>query len=312
MPPRPLYVIGDANPDLIVRGADVRPRFGQAERLVDAADLVVGGSATIMACGAARLGIATHIVSVVGDDPYGRFMVAALDDRGVDTSLLRIEQAARTGLSVILSNAEDRAILTYRGSMDLVTTELLDPTRVPTNAHVHATSLFLLPALATGLVNLFGTLRARGCTTSLDTNWDPAERWDGVLELLDHTDVFLPNAAELLAITRCATLDEAARLVTSRGCVVAAKCGADGGQLWTPVGTNDHVAAAAVDVVDTTGAGDSFDAGYLAAMLRGESPERALAVAVAAGSLATRSGGGTTSQGTPAEIETLLHTMSHT
>jgi ribokinase len=310
MSPRPLYVIGDANPDIIVRGDDVRPRFGQAERLVDAADLVVGGSATIMACGAARLGVATHIVSIVGDDPYGRFMAAALDERGVETSLLRIERGARTGLSVILSNPDDRAILTYRGSMDLVTSELLDPTGVPTNAHVHATSLFLLPALEADLAALFRALRARGCTTSLDTNWDPAERWDGVLELLDHTDVFFPNAAELLAITRSATLDVAAGHVTSRGCTVAAKCGPDGGHVWTPTGAHHHVAAPVVDVVDTTGAGDSFDAGYLTAMLRGEPPEQALAVAVAAGSLATRAGGGTSTQGTPAEIDALLRTMS--
>jgi sugar/nucleoside kinase (ribokinase family) len=301
-----LYVIGDANPDLIIRGDDVTPRFGQAERLVDNADLVVGGSAAIVACAAARLGVATHLVSVIGDDPYGRFITDELRERGVKTELVRVEAAAATGLSVILSNPDDRAILTHLGATSLVTAALLDPQTVPSGAHVHAASFFLMPGLAAGLAGLFAAVRARGCTTSLDTNWDPAERWDGVREVLEHTDVLLPNVAELLAITRRTELEDAARTVTDIGCTVAAKAGGDGGYVWTPAGEHHHIPAPTIDVIDTTGAGDSFDAGYLSSVMRGDSPEEALSVAVAAGSLATRSAGGTSSQGTPAEIETLL------
>lgn len=304
-----LYVIGDANPDLILRGRDVTPRFGQAEQLVDDADLVVGGSATIMACGAARLGIDTHMIGIVGDDPYGHFMIDELTRRGVDTTLLGIDPLATTGLSVILSNPDDRAILTHLGSIEQVTAGLLDPTTIPAGSHLHATSYFLMPELAAGLGRLFAATRQRGCTTSIDTNWDPAERWAGVDEVLDHTDVFLPNAAELAAIASTDDLDAAANSITSRGCIVVAKCGSEGGRSWAPDGERHRMKAPTIDVVDTTGAGDSFDAGYISAWLAGQPPREALAVAVACGTLSTRAAGGTASQATLEEVGALLATM---
>src|SRR6185369_11827073 len=107
-----LLIVGDANPDLVLRG-DVVPRWGQSEQLLDAADLVLGGSAAIMACGAARLGVPTALLAAVGDDLYGAFVRSALTARGVDTSAVRTV-AEPTGLSVILS-ASDRSILTLVG-----------------------------------------------------------------------------------------------------------------------------------------------------------------------------------------------------
>jgi hypothetical protein len=90
MPDFDLLVLGDANPDLIVRG-DVIPEFGQAEKLVDGADLVIGGSGAIAACGAARLGLRVAFSGVVGDDVFGRFMLDALAERGVDTTGLVVD-----------------------------------------------------------------------------------------------------------------------------------------------------------------------------------------------------------------------------
>src|SRR6185369_2048150 len=95
-----LLIVGDANPDLVLRG-DVVPRFGQAEQLLDAADLVLGGSAAITACGAARLGIPTRLIAAIGDDLYGRFVADTLAERGVTADLMVVD--AGTGLSVVLS-----------------------------------------------------------------------------------------------------------------------------------------------------------------------------------------------------------------
>src|SRR5438128_1912891 len=81
-----LLVLGDCNPDVMVTGEQLEPVFGQAELLVDEARLVVGGSGSITACGAARLGLRTAFISVVGDDVFGRFMLDALGLRGVDVS----------------------------------------------------------------------------------------------------------------------------------------------------------------------------------------------------------------------------------
>ena len=81
-----LLVVGDCNPDLVLRGGQVRPVFGQAERMVDRADLVIGGTSSITACGAARLGLSTTFVGVVGDDDFGRFMRDQMSAAGVDMS----------------------------------------------------------------------------------------------------------------------------------------------------------------------------------------------------------------------------------
>ena len=86
-----LLVVGDCNPDLLLIGDDVEPEFGQREKLVETAQLVVGGSAAITACGAARLGLRTAFVGAVGDDQFGTFMLDALADRGVDVSGCLVE-----------------------------------------------------------------------------------------------------------------------------------------------------------------------------------------------------------------------------
>src|SRR5215831_14544071 len=111
-----LLVVGDANPDLVLRG-DVVPRFGQAEQLLDAADLVLGGSAAITAHGAARLGVPTRLLAAVGADVYGSFVRSTLVAAGVDVALVRTTDGS-TGLSVVLSaTGGDRAILTLTGAI---------------------------------------------------------------------------------------------------------------------------------------------------------------------------------------------------
>jgi ribokinase len=289
-----VLVIGEANPDLVLTG-DVVPAFGQAETLVDSADLVLGGSAAIVACGLARLGVATALAATIGDDLFGRFVRAALDERGVDTRWIRVDPDLATGISVVLSSG-DRAILTFPGTIASTGPELVDDDLVTSVRHVHSASYFLLPRLAPHLPELFARARRAGATTSVDTNWDPAQTWADVDRLLDHTDVLLPNVAELLALTGRTDRDEAARVVLGHGCQVALKDGADGGTLWQAPDLVTRVSAPDVAAIDTTGAGDSFDAGFISGLLGGLSREECLARAVACGSLSTRAVGGTAGQ----------------
>src|SRR5262245_25649351 len=112
-----LVVVGDCNPDLVLRGGQLEPAFGQIERLVDRADLVVGGSAAIAACGAARLGLRTALIAAVGEDAFGSFMLDQVAARGVDVGACVVEAATPTGVSVILARETDRAILTAPGAI---------------------------------------------------------------------------------------------------------------------------------------------------------------------------------------------------
>lgn len=305
-----VLVLGEINPDVIVRGADPRPQFGQVERLVDAIELVVGSSSAIFACGAARLGLRIAFVGVVGDDAMGRFMLDAMRARGVDVSACRVDEAVPTGASVILVGDADRAILTAPGTVPLLRDEDVPAALLARARHLHVGSAFLLDALRPSLTERFAAARRAGITTSLDCNWDPRGTWDGDLKrILGQANVFLPNAAEARRITRCDAVEDAALALAAGGPhVVAVKCGADGALAAERDGTLTRVPAIAVETVDTTGAGDSFDAGFLAAWLAGRSVRDCLAIGVACGSLSTRGIGGTAAQPTLAEAEAAART----
>jgi len=300
MPDFDLLVLGDANPDLVLRG-DVDPDFGQAEKLVDDASLVIGGSGAIAACGAARLGLRVAFAGVVGDDVFGRFMLEALGERGVDTRGCLVDPHRPTGLSVILSRRDDRAILTSVGTIADLRGEIVDLDLLRSTRHVHVSSYFLQRGLQADLPGLFREAHGAGATTSVDPNWDPEQEWDGgLLSLLSQTDCFLPNSAEARAITGIDDVDVAAEALAERGATVAVKFGQGGG---LAIAGDEVVRSEAIPaaVVDSTGAGDGFDAGFLAARLAGWPLGRCLQLAVACGSLSTRAAGGTAAQPTMQE-----------
>jgi sugar/nucleoside kinase (ribokinase family) len=303
--PFDLLVLGDANPDLVLTG-EVEPRFGQAERLVDAARLTIGGSGAIVATGASRLGLRVGFCGVVGDDPFGRFLRDELERHDVDVGGLVVDPDRPTGVSVVLARPNDRAILTHAGTIADLRTDLIDPASLELARHVHVSSFFLQRSLAPELPALFGRVRAGGATTSVDPNWDPSERWDGGLrDLLGHTDVFFPNATEASRIAGIDELDDAVLALAERAGVVVTKDGADGA-LAAHGERLVRAAAPTIDTLDTTGAGDAFDAGCLASMLAGDPLERSLAIANACGALSTRAVGGVDAQPTMDEVLALL------
>jgi sugar/nucleoside kinase (ribokinase family) len=296
-----VVVLGDCNPDLVLTGEEVEPSFGQVERLVDAADLMIGGSGGIFAAGAARLGLRTAFVGMVGDDVFGRFMCDALSERGVDTSGIVVDPSLSTGLTVILSRPGDRAILTFPGTIAALDADHVDPKLLSATRHVHVASYFLQTSLAPSLPDLFKRAHDAGATTSVDPNWDPGETWDGGLrELLGVTDLFLPNAEEAIRIAGGQNVRDAAIALAADGPLTAVKLGAAGA---LAVDRSGHDAAAipglpGVDPVDTVGAGDSFDAGILTGLLNGWTIGRALALGCACGALSTQAIGGTSAQPT--------------
>jgi sugar/nucleoside kinase (ribokinase family) len=299
--PRDLLVVGDVNPDLLLSGGDVVPRFGQREGIVASGRLVVGGSASITACGAARLGVSTALAGVVGDDALGRFMLDELRSHGVDVSTCRIDPAEPTGVTVVLSRGEDRAMLTALGTITALTPADVLPFLAGTR-HVHLASLALNP----GLAALVGAARAAGSIVSADPNWDPSERWT-LGDALATADVIFPNAEEALRLAGRVDgdVEAAAATLAARGPLTVVTLGADGAVAHDGRGAT-WASAPAVDVVDTTGAGDTFAAGFLAARLSGTSLLDALSFACACGAHSIGGLGGTAAQPTRAEAEALL------
>lgn len=292
-----ILVAGEINPDLILADPNLQPRFGQYEILVENIALTVGSSAAIFACAAARLGLKVGFVGVVGDDLFGRFMLDALTERQVDVSNVIVDPHQNTGLSVILSRGTDRAILTYMGTINALRAEHVTDALLAQARHLHVTSYFLQTALAPDLPDLFARARSLGLSTSLDTNWDPEERWTGVDAVLEHTTIFLPNEAEALSLTHAATVEEAARQLANTVDTAAVKLGA-AGAIACREAKLVRAAALPVTVADTVGAGDTFDAGFLYGALAGWELEACLRLGVVCGSLSTRQHGGIAAQPT--------------
>ena len=291
-----LLVIGEINPDLVLRGDDVVPAFGQAEKLVEHAELTIGSSSVITACGAARLGLSVAFIGLTGDDMFGRFMLSRMQERGIDVSACVVDDSTATGVSVILSDPEDRAILTYPGTMPNLRLDQVDESLLGRARHIHMGSYFLLDALRPALPGLFSRARAQGLTISLDSNWDPAGKWN-VAPVLPHIDLFFPNRSEVCFISGEDDFREGLGILASQIPTLAVKLGPDGGLARHG---REMVAAPSlsVEVVDTTGAGDSFNAGYLYGYLNEMSLEASLSLACACGSLSTRAAGGTAAQPT--------------
>lgn len=311
-----LVVVGDCCVDVVLAGGAVAPIFGDVEQIVGRGTLTIGGSATITACSAARLGVSTRLAAHIGADPAGELLIGLLRGRGVDTDDVRRDPAAATGVTVNLSRAHDRAILTAPGALALLCVDDLRPGLLATAAHLHVGSYFLQPTLQPGLPGLFASAKRDGVSVSVDPGWDPAGLWDRILDVLEWVDVLFVNDAEGAAIAGRITGAGAPAerhdvlAVLGEWCpTVVVKHGARGATASTG-GERVTVPAPAVDVVDSIGAGDSFAAGYLHAWLAAEGLVTCTAYGCAAATLSTRADGGVDGQGDHREVAALAEQLA--
>ena len=286
-------VVGELNLDLILYG--LPPQLEpERELMADGLALTLGSSSAIFAHNLAVLGSKVGFISRIGEDPLGEIALARLAAGGVDVSQVRkVAGPTSTGLTVILPRTGCRNILTYPGTMQEMCFEDLNLDYLAGAKHFHLSSFFLHRALRPRIAELFRLMKQRGLTTSLDTNDDPDNRWDGgLLEVLKFVDVFLPNDREAKKITRADNLDAAVAMLKQRVPVLAVKLGAEGAMACGPAGSV-RCPARTVEAIDPVGAGDSFDAGFIHAYVRGADLAECLAQGNAAGAFSTTRPGGT-------------------
>ncbi len=286
-------VVGELNLDLILYGL---PEELQPERelLAERLSLTLGSSSAIFAHNLCALGSKVGFISRIGEDPLGQISIERLAAGGVDVSRVRRAPGpTSTGLTVILPRPAFRNILTYPGTMFELCYDDLDLDYLASARHFHLSSFFLHRALRPRIPDLFKTMKARGLTTSLDTNDDPDDRWgEDLREVLRHVDVFLPNDREAKKITGEADLEGAIRALSQMVPVLAVKLGPDGAMAQR--GKERFTSPPRpVEPVDPVGAGDSFDAGFLHQFVRGSDLPTCLAYGNVAGAFSTTRPGGT-------------------
>jgi sugar/nucleoside kinase (ribokinase family) len=291
MPRFDVSVVGELNLDLIFYGL---PGKLELEREYLAKDFVVtlGSSSAIFAHNFASLGNRVGFSSSMGNDPLGEIALRSLSESGADVSGVRKFPGKLTGVTVILPSGAQRYILTYPGTMFEMRLADLDLEYALDAHHLHLSSYYLHRALRPQIPELFRAAKAAGLTVSLDTNDDPEDLWaNDLLEVLQYVDVLLPNEREACKIACCNELAQAADILAARVPLVVIKRGKEGS--IARKGSKQFAATPfAVTVVDSVGAGDSFDAGFLHQFIRGADLDECLRFGSLTGALsATRAGG---------------------
>ena len=287
-----IAIAGEINLDLILYGL---PQSMPVERelLASGFQATLGSSSAILAHNLAVLGSRVGFITCSGSDELGKMALDRLAVSGVDLTRVLTNHSIGTGITVLLPHGESRHMFTYPGTIAALTASDLDLDYLKSARHFHLSSLYLQSALAPDLPALFRELKAAGLTLSLDTNDDPDDQWGPPLqELLPLVDIFLPNESELLRMTGKNSLEAALDALPHSMPCVAVKRGSRGSAVKTP---DQFLSAPPVSVtpVDTIGAGDSFNAGFLFAWLRGLDFSECARAGNITGALSTLRPGGT-------------------
>lgn len=290
--PFDIAIAGETNLDLILYGL---PETMAVERelLGSGFELTLGGSSSILAHNLAVLGSRVAFATLVGDDEMGRIALDRLRHSGLHLLQIPQKRGLGTGVTILLPHGDRRHILTSPGAISGITLGDLDVDRLSSARHFHLSSFFLQTGLQNDLPSLFKRLKAVGLTISLDTNDDPSGQWSGVLDkLLDSIDLLLPNEDELKKIAKKDTLEDSLDALSDRIPLIVVKCGSRG----AVVQHGRHrtlIPSIPVVPVDTIGAGDSFNAGFLHSYLRENDPLLAATMGNITGALSILRPGGT-------------------
>jgi sugar/nucleoside kinase (ribokinase family) len=280
-----VLAMGELNVDLIVAGLREAPALNR-EIIAGSFRKTLGSSTALCAANIAKLGLKVGFCGKVGDDEDGRFVLRELQARGIDTDFCVTDPRVETGITLSLNWGCDRALVTVLGAIGAFSAADFDPDVLKTAGHIHVGSFFLQAALRRDLPGIFKAAHSLGLTTSLDAGWDDSGAWDfGIRDVLPHTDIFFPSETEALNVTgKSSVEDAAAELADLCGAAVIKRgklgaCCVSRGKLCQTLSYED------VPVVDTTGAGDSFNAGFIYGFVRGLPLDRCLEYGNACGNI---------------------------
>ena len=300
-----IIVIGELNIDAVASGLSEIPKMG-TEILASDFRLTLGSASAIFACGVAKLGHEVSLIAKVGLDDFGKFCLAALREAGVSTRHVSQKKHLKTGVTISLSTHKDRALVTYLGAIAAMGPEDVRRSWLKDHNHLHMTSYFLQTRMQSSFPEVFRDARELGLTTSFDPNSDPSRSWsDSIREVFDHTDLLFLNETEALQLTRARNAKDALKALSKDVRCVVIKLGARGA-LAVKDGEITSAKGFKVEPTDTTGAGDSFAAGFVSSYLRGCSIAECLNAGNACGALSTLQAGGTAGQPTSQALKRFL------
>jgi sugar/nucleoside kinase (ribokinase family) len=257
--------VGEINVDVMMGGMPTPPIV---DREVPATswEVVLGGSTMLCACSYASLGGDVSFAGLAGKDEYGDFMLRGMSEFGLKTDLVRRSTEVRTGVTVNMISVNTRTQATYPGTIEEYDGAELDEAALGRFDHVHFAGLYLETRLRPHMTRILETARRLGVTVSIDPQWDSTEKWEYIDEWLPLLTYLFVNEDEAVSITKASCPEQALVALSARTKFPLVKIGKEGALILVD-GKVVPVKGREVKPVDTTGAGDSFDAGFLYATI---------------------------------------------
>jgi sugar/nucleoside kinase (ribokinase family) len=284
---RAVLSLGRIYCDLVFRGLDGMPQLGRELFARDFA-MTPGGGALITAAHLAARGRPSALLARFGTDSLSTALAGEIEALGLDLQFLDRQDNAGPQLTVVMVNDNDRAFLSRRAG-HARPASFERALAWPEAGHLHIAEYATLHEMTDAI----RAAKANGLTVSLDPSWDDELIRDPMFfERTAGTDIFMPNMEEAHALTGADEPEAALAILARHFPVVALKCGADGALLFMDDAIISRPSPR-VNVVDTTGAGDAFNAGFLDAWLDGANAEECLSTAIGAGSRSVQASGGT-------------------
>lgn len=297
-----VIMAGTPNIDLIVSPYAKFPNPGEEIR-VDNIFMQCGGGIAITAIALAKLGVKTLMYGTHHKDLFGDFILKELDKYGV---LTKFESAnISTGITIALDVDKDRRFITYDGCVNDISPKDIPKDLIKRSKHVHLTN-YKGRSVLDEYLSFIDEMHSLDITVSMDVGWDDAGEWDQcIFEITKKLDIFFINDKELMKYTRCDNITDSAKKISKACNHVAIKMGSKGSMLLLN-GDVFELKADKVKALDTTGAGDSFNAGYIYGFLNNCSPLKSIKIANVCGSMSVQGYGGYINLPTLEQLEQLL------
>lgn len=289
-----VVAIGELNVDIILNQIEGFPQVGK-EIFAHKLSTVIGSSTAIFASNASTLGLKVAVVGMIADDAYGNLIRRSLSDRGVDVSFIIEHPTVPTGATLVMTYGDDRANITYQGTMDVMSLKDINQAIFKKARHIHISSVFMQTALKEDLLRILELAKLNDATTSLDPQWDPREKWDlNYKDILPFVSVFLPNESEHACIAGKTKMEDAISTLKPYVNICVVKNGTHGSTLYgRDIEEYKAKPYSHKKLVDAIGAGDSFNAGFIHHYLQGKSLQECQDFGNLMGAINTTSTGGT-------------------
>ncbi|MBA7649509.1 ATP-dependent 6-phosphofructokinase [subsurface metagenome] len=273
-------VIGDLNVDLVLNELKDFPEIGK-EIVARNHFIDIGGSGGIFSAVLSSLDTKTYIISKIGNDSLGQFLISKLKDHSVNTNKLVIKENDKTGITINLSYKRDKYQISSLHLLNNLKMDEISFKDIKDIKHVHFSSYYMMKSLKKDYINLISDIKKNynNITISLDTNDDPENSWgEEIYRILNNIDIFLANKKEALKITKESNTGDALNRLNKEVKVVVIKLGSEG--YIARDGDNYYSGdSLGVNFKDSTGAGDNFDAGFIYGFINNCNIKKSLKIA---------------------------------